>query len=65
MQAITINVKNDELADKVTGLLEEFREEGLEIISKEDFADLKALAATRNEESVSLEEYLKHESPHT
>ncbi|MEI6651764.1 MAG: hypothetical protein WCL42_04215 [Chlorobiaceae bacterium] len=62
MQTIVINVNNDVLADKVMWLLEHFKNEGLEIVSKEDACDLKVLRATRNEESVSFDEYLKHEN---
>ena len=59
MQTIVINVNNDVLADKVRWLLEHFKNEGLEIVSKEDAYDLKLLRATRNEESVPFDEYLK------
>jgi len=62
MQTIVINVNNDVLADKVRWLLEHFQNEGLEIVSKEDAYDLKLLRATRNEESVLFDEYLKHEN---
>ncbi len=62
MQTIVINVNNDVLADKVRWLLEHFQNEGLEIVSKEDAYDLKLLRATRNEESVPFDEYLKHEN---
>ena len=37
MQSITINIKNDQLADKVTWLLDHFKNDGLEIIAKEDW----------------------------
>jgi len=62
MQTIVINVNNDVLADKVRWLLEHFKNEGLEIVSKEDAYDLKLLRATRNEESVPFDECLKHEN---
>jgi DNA-binding winged helix-turn-helix (wHTH) protein len=62
MKTITINIKNDKLADKVIGLLEFLKNEGLEIVSKEDIDDLKLLKETRGEESVSLEDYLKDEN---
>jgi hypothetical protein len=61
MKSITINVNNDKLADKVIRLLKSFKEEGLEIISKEDMDDLKLLKATRNEGSVSFDEFLQNE----
>jgi len=57
MQAITINVKDPKLADKVAWLLEHFRDDGLEIVSRED---LTALKATRGEERISFEDYLAH-----
>jgi hypothetical protein len=57
MKSITININNDILADKVIGLLEFLKNEGLEIVSREDMEDLKLLKATREEESVSFEDY--------
>jgi hypothetical protein len=62
MQSITININNDKLADKVTWLLEHFKDDGLEIVSREDVDDLKHLKATRDEESVSFDDYLKNET---
>ncbi len=62
MQSITININNDKLVDKVTWLLEHFKGDGLEIVSKEDMDDLKLLKATRNESSISFDEYLKNEN---
>jgi hypothetical protein len=50
------------LADKVRWLLENFKNEGLEIVSKEDAYDLTLLRATRSEESVAFDEYLKNEN---
>lgn len=61
MKSITININNDKLANKVIKLLKSFKNEGLEIVSKEDMSDLKLLKATRNEESVSFDEYLENE----
>jgi len=62
MKSITININNDKLANKVIKLLKSFRNEGLEIVTKEDLNDLKLLKATRNEESVSFDEYLENEN---
>ena len=62
MKSITVNINNDKLANKVIKLLKSFKNEGLEIVSKEDMNDLKLLKATRNEESVSFDEYLKNEN---
>lgn len=62
MKSITININNDKLANKVIKLLKSFKNEGLEIVSKEDMNDLKLLKATRNEESVSFDEYLENEN---
>ena len=61
MKSITININNDKLVDKVTWLLEHFKNDGLEIVSKEDMDDLKLLKATRNEDSISFDEYMKNE----
>ena len=57
MKSITININNDNLADKVIGLLEFLKNEGLEIVSREDMDDLKLLKATREEESITFEDY--------
>ena len=62
MQTITINIKNETLTEKVLWILEHFKKDGLEISSKEDIEDLKLLKATRNEETISFENYLKNEN---
>lgn len=62
MQSLIINIKNETLVEKVVWLLEHFKNDGLEIVAKEDLDDLKALAATRNEEKISFEAYLKNEN---
>ncbi len=62
MQTLTINIANDTLLDKVMWLLEHFKNDGLEIVSKEDIEDLKLLKATREETTLSFEEYLKNEN---
>jgi len=62
MQTLTINIVNDKLVDKVMWLLEHFKNDGLEIVSKEDIEDLKLLKATRDEETTSFEEYMKNEN---
>lgn len=61
MQTITINVINDQLGKKVSWLLSHFKEDGLEIVKKEDIEDLKILKATRNDEIISFDEYLQNE----
>jgi hypothetical protein len=61
MQTLTINIQNESLTEKVLWMLEHFKSDGLEISSKEDIEDLKLLKATRNEETVSFESYLKNE----
>ena len=62
MQSITININNDKLAEKVNWFLDHLKNDGLEIVSKEDFDDLKLLKATRGEKSISFDEYLKNEN---
>lgn len=59
MKSITINFNNNKLAEKVIGLLEFLRKDGLEIVREEDSDDLKLLKETRKEESVPFEKYLK------
>ena len=61
MRSITININNDKLVEKVTWLLEHFKNDGLEIVLKEDMDDLKLLKATRNEDSIPFDEYIKNE----
>lgn len=62
MQTLTINIQNETLAKKVLWMLEHFKNDGLEIVSKEDIEDLKLLKATRDDESVSFEQYLTDET---
>jgi hypothetical protein len=62
MQTLTINIQNETLTEKVLWMLEHFKSDGLEITSKEDIEDLKLLKSTRDEESVSFEDYLKNEN---
>ena len=61
MQSITVNINNDNLADKVTWLLKHLEKDGLEIISREDLEDLKLLKASRNEESINFDDFIKNE----
>jgi hypothetical protein len=42
--------------------LEHFKNDGLEIISKEDIDDLKLLKATRKEKSIPFNAYLENEN---
>ncbi len=62
MQTLTINIQNESLTEKVLWMLEHFKSDGLEISSKENIEDLKILKATRSEETVSFENYLKNEN---
>jgi hypothetical protein len=63
MQSITININNnDELAGKVIGMLNELKSDDLEIVLTENIGDLKRLKATRNEESISFNQYIKNEN---
>ena len=57
-----MNITNDILVKKVVFLLEHFKNNGLDIILKEDIEDVKLLKATREEETISFEEYLKNEN---
>ena len=56
MKTLTINIANDTLVDKMMWLFEHFKNDGLEIVPKEDIEDLKLLKATREEETISFEE---------
>ena len=62
MKSLVINIKDDTIVDKVLWMLEHFKNDGLEIISKEDMEDLKLLKETRNEETIDFEDYLKNEN---
>ena len=61
MHSLTINIENELLVDKVIWLLNHFKNDGLEIVSNEEIEDLKLLSATRNEETISFDEYMKNE----
>ena len=60
MHHIAINIKDDQLAEKVLWLLEHFTKDGAEIVTIDDLKDLKLLQATRDESTVSFEDYLTH-----
>jgi len=57
MKSLILNIQNDSVAEKVLWMLEHFKDDGLEIISRDDLDDLKLIKETRNEESISFEEY--------
>jgi hypothetical protein len=65
MKSITINFKSESIAEKVIAFLEQFKTDGVEIVSKEDLDDLKLLKATRNESSISFGDFLKDENKHS
>ncbi len=60
MKSLVINIKDDTIVDKVLWMLEHFKDDGLEIVSKEDMEDLKLLKETRSEEKIDFEDYLKN-----
>lgn len=60
MPSLTITCRDDALMHKILWLLDHFKNDGLEIISKEEMDDLKALQATREEETIDFETYLSH-----
>ena len=60
MKSLVINIKDDTIVDKVLWMLEHFKNDGLEIVSKEDMEDLKLLKETRTEEKINFEDYLKN-----
>ena len=62
MQTITININNDQLVDKVTWFLDHLKNDGLEVVSREDWDDLKLLKSTTNQDSISFDEYLNNEN---
>ncbi|NKQ37104.1 MAG: hypothetical protein HF973_16005 [Chloroflexi bacterium] len=61
MESIIISIKDRRLADKILWLLEHFQEDGLEIISQEDWDDLQLLKATRSETTIPFDDYLEAE----
>lgn len=61
MQTLTIAIKNKDTGDKIKWFLKLLESEGVEIMNQDDFEDLKLLALTRNDESISFSEYLKNE----
>ncbi len=62
METITVNIENKKLAKKVTEFLEHLKNDGLEIVSREDISDLKLLKLSRADESIPFDEYLKNEN---
>ena len=62
MNSFVINIKDESLKDKVLWLLEHFKNDGLEIVSKEDLDDLKLLKASREDETIDFEKNIKNEN---
>ena len=62
METLTLNIRNKQTSEKILWFLKHFEKDGVEIIEKEDWEDLKLLAATRDEETISFEEYLENEN---
>jgi len=60
MNTITIRIKNDSLTEKIVWLLNHIKEDGIEIIFNDDIQDFELLRATRNDKSISFDEYLKN-----
>lgn len=58
MKSLVINFENEALLEKVEWMLERFKQDGLEVVSREDYEDYKLLAQTRGEPTVSLQELL-------
>ena len=61
MHTLTIHINNDSLLEKVSWFLEHLKGDGLEVVTNEDAEDLKLLEATRGEETISFEDFLKNE----
>ena len=62
METLTLNIRNKQTSEKILWFLKHFEKDGVEIIEREDWEDLKLLAATRDEETISFEEYLENEN---
>ncbi len=62
MHTLTINIKDNKTTERVVWFLQHLQQDGVEIVDKEDFEDLKALVATRKEGSVTFQEYLKNDN---
>jgi hypothetical protein len=62
METLTLNIKDKQVSEKILWFLEHFKDDGVEIIEKDDLEDLKLLTKTRDEESISFDEYLKNEN---
>lgn len=60
MHTFTVSIKDEALSKKVLWLLQHFEKDGLEIISNEDLEDIKLLSATRSDDSIQFDEYLKN-----
>ena len=60
MKSIVVNIQDDNLVDKVLWLLDHFKNDGVEVVLKEDMEDLKLLKETRNDEKINFEDYLKN-----
>ena len=57
--SLNIQINSDNLAQNIKCLLEKFKSKKLEIIEREDLGDLKLLKATRDDETISFNKYIK------
>ena len=62
MKTITLHIKNESVAAKILWMLNHFKDDGIEIIQKEDLKDLMLLKETRGEETTSLDDCFKNEN---
>lgn len=62
MQILTVSVQTEDIKDKVIWFLKHLEQDGVEILSQEDIADLRLLMVTRGEKTISFSEYLKNEN---
>ena len=61
MKTITLHIKSESVATKILWMLDHFKDDGIEIIKKEDLKDLMLLKETRYDEVTSFDEYLQNE----
>ncbi|SLM32788.1 conserved hypothetical protein [Desulfamplus magnetovallimortis] len=61
METVTLKITNDAVFEKILWLLNHIKEDGVEIVIGSEAKDLELLKATRDDESIPFDEYLKNE----
>jgi hypothetical protein len=62
METLTLNIHNEHIKEEIIQFLQKFKSKDLEFTYINDLEDLKLLQQTRDEKTISFDEYLKNEN---